>query len=69
MVVIFAAFELSEQRLLQQAGFAFAVAIFVDTVIIRCMIVPAAMELMGRRAWWLRAPLARVLPKIELERH
>ena len=69
MVVIFAAFVLSDQRLLQQAGFAFAVAIFVDAVIIRCLIVPAAMELMGRRAWWLPAPLARVLPKVELERH
>lgn len=30
-----------------------AVAIFVDAVVIRCLIVPAAMELMGRRAWWL----------------
>ncbi|UYM04379.1 MMPL family transporter [Solicola gregarius] len=69
MVVIFASFVLSEQRLLQQTGFAFAVAIFVDAVIIRCMVVPAAMELMGRRAWWLPAPLARLLPKVELERH
>ena len=69
MVVIFAAFVLSDQRLLQQTGFAFAVAIFVDAVIIRCLVVPAAMELMGRRAWWLPAPLARVLPKVELERH
>lgn len=68
MIVIFAAFVLSPQRLLQQAGFAFAVAIFVDAVIIRCMIVPAAMQLLGRRAWWLPAPLARLLPKVRLER-
>ncbi|WP_053207716.1 MMPL family transporter [Jiangella muralis] len=68
MIVIFAAFVLSPQRLLQQTGFAFAVAIFVDAVIIRCMIVPAVMQLLGRRAWWLPAPLARVLPKVELER-
>ncbi|WP_200871996.1 MMPL family transporter [Actinomadura welshii] len=69
MVVIFGAFMLSSQRLLQQAGFGMAVAIFVDAVVIRCLIVPAAMELMGRRAWWLPAPLARLLPKVELERH
>jgi RND superfamily putative drug exporter len=43
-----------------------AVAIFVDAVIIRCLIVPAAMQLMGRHAWWLPAPLARLLPKVEL---
>ncbi|MFG3258473.1 MMPL family transporter [Streptomyces sp. NPDC048172] len=69
MVVIFGAFMLSPERLLQQTGFGMAVAIFVDAVVIRCLIVPAAMELMGRRAWWLPAPLARLLPKVELERH
>ncbi|WP_407560271.1 MMPL family transporter [Streptomyces sp. 184] len=69
MIVIFAAFVLSPQRLLQQTGFAFAVAIFVDAVIIRCVVVPAAMELMGRRAWWMPAPLAKILPKVELEKH
>ncbi|GAA2108452.1 MMPL family transporter [Streptomyces synnematoformans] len=69
MIVIFAAFILSPTRLLQQSGLAFAVAIFVDAVIIRCMVVPAAMELMGRRAWWLPAPLERILPKVELEKH
>lgn len=69
MIVIFAAFVLSPSRLLQQSGLAFAVAIFVDAVIIRCMVVPAAMELMGRRAWWLPAPLEKILPKVELEKH
>ncbi|WBB64138.1 MMPL family transporter [Streptomyces sp. WMMC500] len=69
MIVIFAAFILSPTRLLQQSGLAFAVAIFVDAVILRCMVVPAAMELMGRRAWWLPAPLAKILPKVELEKH
>ncbi|MFI0453431.1 MMPL family transporter [Actinomadura sp. 6N118] len=68
MIVIFGAFMLSPQRLLQQTGFGMAVAIFVDAVIIRCLIVPAAMELMGHRAWWLPAPLARLLPKVELEK-
>ncbi|WP_246178650.1 MMPL family transporter [Actinomadura decatromicini] len=68
MVVIFGAFMLSPDRLLQQTGFGMAVAIFTDAVIIRCLIVPAAMELMGRRAWWLPAPLARLLPRVALER-
>ncbi|WP_078856636.1 MMPL family transporter [Streptomyces sp. NBRC 109706] len=69
MVVVFGAFMLSPDRLLQQMGFGMAVAILVDAVIIRCLIVPAAMQLMGRHAWWLPAPLARILPKVELERH
>ncbi|MEW2352385.1 MMPL family transporter [Spirillospora sp. NPDC029432] len=68
MIVIFGAFMLSPDRLLQQSGFGMAVAIFVDAVVIRCLIVPAAMELLGRRAWWLPAPLARLLPRVEVER-
>jgi hypothetical protein len=54
------------RRWLQQTGFGTAVAIFVDAVIIRCLIVPATMELTGRRAWWLPALLVRLLPKVEL---
>ncbi|MFB4318794.1 MMPL family transporter [Actinomadura sp. 21ATH] len=69
MIVVFGAFMLSPQRLLQQVGFGMAVAIFVDAVIIRCLIVPAAMRLLGRRAWWLPAPLARILPRLDVEKH
>ncbi|WP_395103774.1 MMPL family transporter [Actinomadura sp. SCN-SB] len=69
MIMIFGAFMLSPDRMLQQAGFGMAVAIFVDAVVIRCLIVPAAMELMGRRAWWLPAPPARLLPSVRLERY
>lgn len=68
MIVVFGAFMLSPQRLLQQTGFGMAVAIFVDAVVIRCLIVPAAMQLMGRRAWWLPAPLERLLPRVQLEK-
>ncbi|MDT0305563.1 MMPL family transporter [Streptomyces sp. DSM 44917] len=67
MIVVFGAFMLSPERMLQQMGFGMAVAIFVDAVIIRCLIVPAAMELLGRRAWWLPAPLERLLPRVRLE--
>lgn len=68
MIMVFGAFVLSGDRMLQQMGFGMAIAIFVDAVIIRCLIVPAAMQLMGRHAWWLPAPLARALPTVELER-
>ncbi|QKW39681.1 MMPL family transporter [Actinomadura sp. NAK00032] len=64
MIAVFGSFVLSEERILQQAGFGMAVAILVDAVIIRCLIVPAAMQLMGRRAWWLPAPLERLLPQV-----
>ncbi|WP_436846138.1 MMPL family transporter [Streptomyces chartreusis] len=68
MIVVFAAFVLSPNRMLQQFGLGLAVAIFLDALVIRCLIVPAVMQLIGTRAWWLPAPLARHLPKVALER-
>lgn len=68
MIVVFAAFVLSPDRMLQQFGLGLATAILLDAVVIRCLIVPAAMQLLGRRAWWLPAPLVRLLPKVTPER-
>ncbi|MGW4497554.1 MMPL family transporter [Micromonospora sp. NPDC004336] len=67
MVVVFAAFMLSPTRMLQQFGLGLAVAIVVDALVIRCLILPAVMQLLGRRAWWLPRPLARVVPGVALE--
>ncbi|ADI06538.1 MMPL domain protein [Streptomyces bingchenggensis BCW-1] len=68
MIVVFAAFVLSPSRMLQQFGLGLAVAVLLDAVVIRCLIVPAVMRLLGRHAWWLPASLARRLPKVALER-
>ncbi|MFI1397243.1 MMPL family transporter [Streptomyces sp. NPDC020681] len=69
MIVVFSAFMLSPDRMLQQFGLGLAVAILLDAVVIRCLIVPAVMQLLGRSAWWLPGWLRGVLPKVELERH
>ncbi|MBC9718300.1 MMPL family transporter [Streptomyces sp. TRM66268-LWL] len=69
MIVVFGAFMMSPDRMLQQFGLGLAVAILLDAVVIRCLIVPAVMQLLGTRAWWLPAWLRRVLPRVELERH
>ncbi len=69
MIVVFGAFMLSPDRMLQQFGLGLAVAILLDAVVIRCLIVPAVMQLLGTRAWWLPKWLRGVLPRVELERH
>lgn len=61
MIVVFAAFVLSPSRMLQQFGLGLAVAILLDALVIRCLIVPAVLRLLGPRAWWLPKPLARLL--------
>jgi putative drug exporter of the RND superfamily len=67
MIVVFGAFVLSPDRMLQQFGLGLAVAVFLDAVVIRCLILPAVMQLLGARAWWLPDALARRLPRVALE--
>ena len=69
MIVVFGAFLLSPDRMLQQFGFGLAVAVLLDAVLIRCLIVPAVMRLLGTRAWWLPQALGRVLPEVRVEKH
>ncbi|MGA6165245.1 MMPL family transporter [Amycolatopsis magusensis] len=68
MIVVFGAFVLSADRMLQQFGLGLAVAVLLDAVVIRCLIVPAVMRLFGAKAWWLPTWLDRRLPKVALER-
>lgn len=60
MVAVFAAFAFTGILPIQQLGFGLAVAIALDATVVRLVVVPAAMRLMGRWNWWLpaRAPLA-----------
>ncbi len=68
MIVVFGAFLLSPDRMLQQFGLGLATAVLVDALLIRCVVVPAVLRLFGRHAWWLPRRLDRVLPTIALER-
>jgi RND superfamily putative drug exporter len=67
MVVVFASFLLDPSRMLQQFGLGLAVAVLLDALVIRCLMVPAAMSLLGARAWWLPAAIAQRLPRLALE--
>ena len=52
MVVVFSAFGLSSVIILKQIGFGLALAIFIDATIVRALVVPAMMRLMGKWNWW-----------------
>jgi RND superfamily putative drug exporter len=67
MIVVFGAFVLSPDRMLQQFGLGLAVAVFLDALVIRCLIVPAVMRLLGPAAWWTPRWLSRWLPRTRLE--
>jgi putative drug exporter of the RND superfamily len=67
MIVVFGAFVFAPDRMLQQFGVGLAVAILVDAFVIRSLVVPAVMQLLGARAWWLPGWLGRHLPRIAIE--
>jgi RND superfamily putative drug exporter len=64
MVVVFSSFQLNDQRVVNLFGFGLAVAIAIDATLVRLVLVPAVMALLGRAAWWLPRPLNRLLPHL-----
>jgi uncharacterized membrane protein YdfJ with MMPL/SSD domain len=67
MVAVFGSFVLFPDRMLQEMGFAMAVAVLLDALVIRCLVVPAAMRLLGDKAWWLPRCLESHLPRLHLD--
>ena len=69
MVVVFGSFLLENDRVLKLMGTGLATAILLDATIVRMLLVPATMELLGDRNWWLPRWLDRILPNIDVEGH
>ena len=67
MVTVFASFMLGEERIIKLFGLGLASAVLIDAVIIRSVLVPAIMQLLGRRAWYFPEWLGRILPKLHVE--
>jgi putative drug exporter of the RND superfamily len=69
MIVVFGAFALGDDRVIKMAGVGLAVAVLLDATVIRMLLVPATMELLGDRNWWVPRWLDRLLPTIDVEGH
>ena len=67
MVVIFGSFVFEDDRIAKMFGFGLAVAILLDATIVRMLLVPATMALLGEGNWWLPGWLQRALPRISIE--
>jgi RND superfamily putative drug exporter len=67
MVVVFLAFVFSAEVFLKLMGVGMAAAILVDATIVRMVLVPAVMQLLGRATWWIPRWLDRVLPRLDVE--
>ncbi|MFF5846777.1 MMPL family transporter [Streptomyces massasporeus] len=67
MVSVFAAFLLSDNIVVKMLGLGLAVSVLIDATVVRLLMVPAVMTLLGRHAWWMPRWLDRVLPHIDAE--
>jgi RND superfamily putative drug exporter len=67
MVFVFGSFIFESDRIVKLFGVGLAVAVLIDATIVRLLLVPATMELLGDRNWWLPRWLDRILPRINVE--
>lgn len=67
MAAVFGGFVFMHDPIIKSIGFALAVGVLVDAFVVRLTLVPAAMSLLGRAAWWLPRPIDRVLPNLDIE--
>ena len=67
MICVFLSFVLVDEPTVKMMGLGLATAVFVDATIIRMVLVPATMELLGNANWWLPKWLDRILPHLDLE--
>lgn len=69
MVIVFAGFAAGQMLVIKQTGFALAVAVALDATIVRVLLVPATMTLLGHRNWWAPAWLERVHRRYGITEH
>jgi putative drug exporter of the RND superfamily len=67
MVCVFTSFVLNGNPIVKEFGVGLAVAIAIDSTLVRCLLVPAIMVLLGKRAWWMPGWLGRLVPHISIE--
>ncbi|TML01649.1 MAG: hypothetical protein E6G41_16340 [Actinobacteria bacterium] len=67
MVAVFLSFALGDNRAIKLFGVAMATAVFLDAVVIRSILLPAVLELLGRRTWWFPSWFDRRLPRLAIE--
>ncbi|MBG6106461.1 MMPL family transporter [Frigoribacterium sp. CG_9.8] len=67
MIAVFSGFVFSESTVIRPIGFGLAFGVLLDAFIVRMLLIPAAMHLLGKSAWWLPKWLDRILPDVDVE--
>ena len=67
MVCVFGSFIFGGERVIKEFGMGLAIAILIDATLVRIILVPATMELLGDANWWFPHWLERLVPRIQIE--
>ena len=67
MVSVFAGFIFADSGMIKSVGFGLAFGVLVDAFVVRILLVPAVMHLLGESAWWMPRWLDRILPDMDVE--
>ncbi len=65
MIAVFGSFALTQVLVIKELGFGLAIAVLLDTTLVRLVLVPATMKLMGQSNWWMPRVLDRLVPEID----
>ena len=67
MTAVFGGFVFSHLTMVRPLGFGLAAGVLLDAFVVRMLLMPAIMHLLGRSAWWLPRWLDRILPNVDME--
>jgi RND superfamily putative drug exporter len=67
MIAVFSGFIFSELTVARSLGFGLAFGVLTDAFVIRMLVIPALLHLLGPAAWWLPRWLDRILPRVDVE--
>jgi putative drug exporter of the RND superfamily len=67
MICVFLSFMLGESRVIKEFGLSLATAVFLDAVVVRCLLLPAVLDILGSTTWWIPSWMDRLLPRLNIE--
>jgi RND superfamily putative drug exporter len=67
MICVFLSFMLGESRVIKEFGLSLASAVFLDAIVVRCLLLPAVLDMLGSVTWAIPARLERLLPRLNIE--
>jgi putative drug exporter of the RND superfamily len=69
MICVFLSFMLGDERSVKEFGFGLAAAVFLDALVVRCVLLPSVLEILGKSTWWLPHWIDSRLPRVRIEGH